>query len=150
MSRGIKRERYVQDWLEARGWWVCRAAGSLGDADLVALADPISEDGLAEDPPMIGGRRIYDGKLLIEVKSTITPYSHFGPEDRDELLEAGRRAGADVVLCWTPSARGKRIELHWYYPEDWPRWAGQGRVLSNGQDSTDGGSDDACVRETGL
>ena len=57
MSRaGHNRERQVKAWLQGQDWWVCRAAGSLGDADLVALKP---------------GR-----VLLIEVKATAGgPYS---------------------------------------------------------------------------
>lgn len=87
MSRGIKRERQVKEILQGEDYWVCRAAGSLGDADLVALKV---------------GRR----PRLIEVKSTLTPYAHFGPTDRAELRLAAEIAGADAELCWWPS-RGK-------------------------------------------
>lgn len=105
MSRGIDRERDVKRNLEARDYWVARAAGSLGDADLVALK---------------AGKR----PLLVEVKSTIHPYDHFGPKDRADLLFAASIAGADVVLAWWPS-RGK---LRWIPPDEWP-----GRRLSNRQ-----------------
>lgn len=98
MSRGIQRERQVKAQLIMDDWWVCRAAGSLGDADLVALKD---------------GKR----PRLIEVKSTIGPYDHFGPSDRAALLMAARLAGADAVLAWWPS-RGR---LRWLWPEEWPR-----------------------------
>lgn len=97
MSRGINRERQVKRLLEGEDWWVARAAGSLGDADLVALKD---------------GKR----PRLIEVKSTLTPWSHFGPKDRADLLFAGTIANADVVLAWWPS-RGK---LRWIFPDEWP------------------------------
>src|SRR5262249_5999379 len=43
-SRGHNRERQVRKLLEERGWWVARAAGSLGDADLVAMRAS-TEDG---------------------------------------------------------------------------------------------------------
>ena len=98
MSRGIQRERQVRKLLEEQGWWVARAAGSLGDADLVALKY---------------------GKLpqLIEVKSTARgPYHGFGPKDRDELLDAADRAGAIAVLCWWPP----RKQARWIHAEHWP------------------------------
>lgn len=98
MSRGHNRERAVRDRLQADDWWVCRAAGSLGDADLVALKP---------------GR-----KLLIEVKSTAKgPYEHFGPKDREDLLFAADMAGARAVLCWWPP-RGKP---QWIEPSTWPK-----------------------------
>jgi Holliday junction resolvase len=95
--RGIARERQVRQVLESEDWWVCRAAGSLGDADLVALRH--------------GSR-----PRLIEVKSTAGPWDHFGPKDRAELAAAARLAGATAVLAWWP-ARGK---LRLIGEEEWP------------------------------
>lgn len=98
MSRGHDRERAVKAVLLSQDWWVCRAAGSLGDADLVALKE---------------GRR----PLLVEVKSTAAgPYHSFGPQDRLALLLAGSIAGADVTLAWWPP-RGK---LRWLPASEWP------------------------------
>ena len=98
MSRGITRERQVRRLLEAEDWWVVRAAGSLGDADLVALKP---------------GKR----PLMVEVKSTAGgPYEHFGPKDRGDLLFAAALAGADAVLCWWPP----RGEPTWITPDCWP------------------------------
>ena len=98
MSRGIQRERQVKGLLMAEDWWVCRAAGSLGDADLVALRN--------------GAR-----PRLIEVKSTKTPWSHFGPKDRADLSWAARLAGADALLCWWP----KNGKPRWFPESEWPR-----------------------------
>lgn len=95
--RGHNRERQVRLLLEAEDWFVIRAAGSLGDADLVALKD---------------GHR----PRLIEVKSTIGPYSHFGPRDRSELSFAARLAGGVAELAWWPS-RGR---LRWIPEDEWP------------------------------
>ena len=98
MSRGHNRERQVKHHLEADDYWVARAAGSLGDADLVALKN---------------------GKpsLLIEVKSTAQgPYEHFGPADRARLRFAAQIAGAIPVLAWWPS-RGK---LRFIPAVEWP------------------------------
>lgn len=84
--------------LESEGWWVCRAAGSLGDADLVALR---------------GG----DTPRLIEVKSTTRgAYHGFGPAKRDNLREAARSAGARAWLAWWPP----RKPLKWYSEDVWP------------------------------
>lgn len=102
MSRGHDRERAVRRLLEGEDWWVCRAAGSLGDADLVALKP---------------GRR----PLLVEVKSTAAgPYHSFGPKDRADLRWAGALAGADVTLCWWPP-RGKP---KWLPASEWPEAIG--------------------------
>lgn len=96
--RGIQRERQVRDVLLSQDYWVARAAGSLGDADLVALRDG--------SPP-----------LLVEVKSTAAgPFHSFGPKDRADLSFAARIAGANAVLCWWPP----RKDPLWLYEKDWP------------------------------
>jgi Holliday junction resolvase len=101
MARGHDRERQVQDLLEDDDWFVARAAGSLGDADLVALKD---------------GYRA----RLIEVKSTKAgPFHSFGPKDRADLLFAAQVAGAVAELCWWPP-RGKPV---WIGSESWPKAA---------------------------
>jgi Holliday junction resolvase len=97
-SRGITRERQVRRLLEGEDWWVCRAAGSLGDADLVAL-------------------RLGSRTRLVEVKSTAAgPYHSFGPKDRRDLILAANIAGADAWLCWWPP-RGKP---QWIPSWEWP------------------------------
>lgn len=98
MSRGLNRERKVKAILESEDWWVVRAAGSFGDADLVALK---------------AGKR----PRLIEVKSTLGPYSHFGPADRAELLLAAEIAGGEPWLCWWP----KNGSATWIPASDWPK-----------------------------
>lgn len=106
MSRGHDRERAVKALLQAQDWWVARAAGSLGDADLVALKD---------------GKR----PLLVEVKSTAGgPYERFGPQDREDLLFAARMAGAVAVLCWWPP----RSKPKWIWEAEWP--VGQARTAA--------------------
>ncbi len=98
MSRGHNRERQVRRLLEDDDWFVTRAAGSLGDVDLVALK--------AGKLPM-----------LIEVKSTAGgPYERFGPKDRADLLFAAELAGAIAVLAWWPP----RGELRWIASSEWP------------------------------
>ena len=97
MSRGHDRERAVRRLLEQEDFWVCRAAGSLGDADLVALK--------------AGDRR------LVEVKSTARgPYDGFGPKDRADLLFAAELADSEAWLCWWPP-RGKPT---WIHSSAWP------------------------------
>lgn len=97
-NRGIHRERQLKALLEAEGWWVARAAGSLGDADLIALH--------AHRPPR-----------LIEVKSTTRgPFTGFGPLDRAALLLAAAQSGAEPWLVWWPSRR----QPLWIPHTDWP------------------------------
>jgi len=103
-GRGISRERDVQDLLESQDWVVARCAGSLGPFDLVALK-------LGKRP------------RLIEVKSTITPYSHFGPKDRADLRFASEMADAEPWLAWWP----KHGKLHWLHGLDWPDYRAEKR-----------------------
>ncbi len=101
MSRGHTHERQVRHLLEDDDWFVCRAAGSLGDVDLVALK---------------AGRT----PRLIEVKSTAQgPYEHFGPKDRADLLFAAQVAGAVAELAWWPP----RGSLRFIPSSEWPRAA---------------------------
>lgn len=98
MSRGHDRERAVREIYRTRGWWVVRAAGSLGDVDVLALKD-------GERP------------LMIEVKSNKgNPFMHFRPKDRAELRAAAAVAGADALLCHWPPYR----DPAWLKPEEWP------------------------------
>lgn len=98
MSRGHDRERGVKALLEAEGWVVTRAAGSLGDADLMCLKRGM--------PPR-----------LVEVKSTHRgPFHGFGPADRRDLLLAAWMAGAEAWLCWWPP----RKKPQWVHSDEWP------------------------------
>lgn len=103
-SRGHSRERAVKALLEEQGWFVTRAAGSLGDADLVALK---------------AGRV----PRLIEVKSTAGGrWERFGPKARADLLFAAGVAGAEAWLVWWPP-RGKP---EWVASSSWPPVVGRG------------------------
>lgn len=99
MSRGHDRERRVRDWLTERDWVVVRAAGSLGEIDLVALK--------AGETPR-----------LVEVKSTAGgPYEHFGPGERADLSQRAAWAGAGAWLAWWPP----RGQLRWIPEAEWPK-----------------------------
>ncbi len=90
----------VRRRLEDEGWGVVRAAGSLGDADLVA------------------GRM--GQTVVIEVKSDLEkygPYNNFGPKSRGELLALARKTGWEPWLIYWPP----RGNMQWLGPEDWPR-----------------------------
>jgi Holliday junction resolvase len=98
-SRGIQRERAVQDLMQAEGWVVARCAGSKGEYDLMAM-------------------RAGSRNRLTEVKSTTAgPFCDFGPADRAELSAAAAQAGAEAWLCWWP----KRKAPKWYSESSWPK-----------------------------
>jgi len=77
-QRGDYFERRTQDAFQHEGWWVIRAAGSLGVADLVAL------------------RRGYTPRM-ISCKLT----HHMPRKQRVELCEAAELAGAHPMLAWS-------------------------------------------------
>jgi Holliday junction resolvase len=97
-SFGHQRERMVADELRSDGWQVFRSAGSFGVCDLVALC--------ADSIP-----------LLVEVKGTArSPWVAWGPQERHELREAARLAGAQPVLAWWPP----NGILQWFTEAEWP------------------------------
>lgn len=107
MSRGIQRERQVRKLLEKDGWWTARAAGSLGDADVIACR----AHGHARPGSMLAE------VWLVEVKSTSAgPFHSFGPQDRAELIAAAERAGAKPWLCYWPP----RSKPRWLPRDQWP------------------------------
>ncbi len=99
---GSARERQVRRHLEEQGWWVARAAGSFGDADLVASR--------------ANGMRTT--VWLIEVKANKDggPYKTFGPSSRAELSAAAVKAGAKAWLCYWPA----RAPMRWIEESAWP------------------------------
>lgn len=99
--RGIDRERKLRDLLELDGYWTIRAAGSLGDVDVVAM-------------------RAGAAPLFIEVKSTSGgPYERFGPAKREALRLAATCAGAEAWLVWWPP----RSTPQWIPATAWPATA---------------------------
>lgn len=95
---GHQRERQVKRDLEEDGWVVVRAAGSLGELDLVA--------GKNGEPTR-----------AIEVKATARgPFAGFPPADRQKLLDVAEQAGFEPWLAWWP----KRGKLEWIGPDEWP------------------------------
>ena len=95
-TRGRSRELRYRDKLREDGWW-CERIDSAADLD-------------ASRP----GR-----KVLIQMKSTLTRYSHFPASDRARLAAEARAAGAEAVLVWWP--RGVGIAKAEWVPEwQWP------------------------------
>lgn len=81
----------------AAGWVVYRAAGSHGNADLVAL-------------------KRGHVPLLIQVKGSARgPFEHFRTEERYELMDEGRKAGARACLAWWPAHK----PLLWFAAPTW-------------------------------
>jgi Holliday junction resolvase len=96
---GHDRERKLAAQLGEDNWFVMRAAGSLGVADLVCLK---------------AGRQ----PMMLEVKATSRgPFSGFPPADRRELLARAEQAGARAFLVHWP----KHGKPTWYAPPEWPK-----------------------------
>jgi Holliday junction resolvase len=97
-SRGTTRERQARKRLEADGWVVVRAAGSLGPVDLVAMR-------CGHTPRFVQVKSDRDG-----------PYKNFGPAAREELARLAAQAGAEAYLLWWPP----RSEPVFSGPHEWP------------------------------
>lgn len=96
-KKGANRERQVMALLQKEGYLVCRAAGSHGAADLIAIK----------------AGTIY----LIQVKRTKSKFSGFGPKERKELCDDAELAGGQAILAWWPANK----PLEFIYPIDWPK-----------------------------
>jgi len=102
VGRGIAGERRAWHHLEDLGYIVGSRRHIGGAGDLLAVREAIVWD--------------CDFILLIEVKTSTSPFSSFPPADRTALLETARKYGCEPLLCWTPSA-----STIFYIPEDeWP------------------------------
>lgn len=75
-QRGDYLERQAKAALENRGWWVIRAAGSYGAADLVAL-------------------RAHFEPLALSCKLN----GRIGPAERNALLTVADKTGLIPVIC---------------------------------------------------
>lgn len=76
-QRGDYLERQTKAALVAHDWWVVRAAGSLGEADIVALRDR-------------------SAPLLISCKTN----GSMTPRERQALVDAAHRAGARPIVAY--------------------------------------------------
>lgn len=98
-GKGRRRELDTLSILRDDNWVAVRLAW--GCADIVAM-------------------RFDETTRLIQVKATAGgPYEHFGPVDRQALIEMADMAGAEAWLAWWPPRRGV-IVPNWLSAEDWP------------------------------
>jgi hypothetical protein len=98
MPRGLTRETRVMQFLAGDGW-VCGSRRHIpGPGDLLAVRGPHE-------------------RKLVEVKSTLTPYAHFGPTDRKALAALAGQIGAVAELAWWPS-RGTLVFIE---EPEWPQ-----------------------------
>ena len=103
-SRGNARENAVARLLRDEGWIVGSMRHSEGGGDLIA----------ARSVALPFVRSVV---RLVEVKSTAAgPWEHFGPRDRQLLLDYAKVAGATAWLAWWPP----RKKIQWIPPEEWP------------------------------
>jgi hypothetical protein len=56
---------------------------------------------------------------LVQMKSTVTPYAHFGPDERAAAVEQAEQAGAEAVLVWWPKGKSLR-SAEWIPASEWP------------------------------
>jgi len=128
MSRGIQRERNLRDFLELCGWVCIRVAGSLGPADLVAIAKSGAIYPKRMSPP---GRGMVSSAprgeiILIQVKGTARPFQNFGPAARDELLTMGNGIGAS---CWVAHKPLGARHWDWHHSTTWPSAPAAGKLV---------------------
>jgi len=102
-SDGRKLEYAAADLLWADGYWVIRAAGSKGTADIVALKRGET--------------------LFVQCKLSGT----MGPGERNSLVELARQLGGTPVCArWAKEGRAARTvefrELTGPGPKDWRPW----------------------------
>lgn len=93
-QRGDYFERQAREALRGRGWFVVRAGGSLGPADLVAL-------------------RAGFVPLLIACKTN----GHILPAERLAIRKAADRAGARALLAMRPGRGQVSLRLIYEGPE---------------------------------
>ena len=105
-SRGNARENQVATLLRDEGWIVGSMRHSAGGGDLIAarLAPAVDWDGTN-----------LSKVRLVEVKSTAAgPWEHFGPRDRQLMLDYAKVAGATAWLAWWPL----RKKIQWIPSEE--------------------------------
>jgi Holliday junction resolvase len=109
-------EHRVRDALIAAGWWVVRAAGSKGEADLVALRRRVD----------YGAPRV----VLVSVKRRTAP----GPSEWNELLWLADEVSARAVVAFMPRTGGVEymritgLKDGRRRPQPWEPWDPEGRA----------------------
>jgi Holliday junction resolvase len=121
-QRGDYHEHRTRDALEALGWTVTRAAGSLGPADLVAL-------------------RAGDKPLLVSCKLS----GRIDPGEREQLHTTARRAGARPLVASRDKPGWIRVQVvRWDSPDDRSRLEDVDRIRAPRRRKAD---DDAAADE---
>lgn len=104
-GRGRQRERAVAALMRADGWVIGDMSQALGGGDLMASKrHDVREVYLTAEV------------RLVEVKSTLTPFAHFGPRDRVAMKVVAEQAGATAWLAHWP----KNGKLRWWPESEWP------------------------------
>jgi Holliday junction resolvase len=133
--RGHDRERDLRTHLGQCGWVVLRAAGSMGELDLVAIAGPSCMypwsmlTALPEGAPTNPKR---GDILLVEVKSTSRAFERFGPGARAALQQLAEWTGGAAWLAWKPKGA---TGWTWIHSANWPATstAAAGSPAGNGR-----------------
>jgi Holliday junction resolvase len=94
-ARGSQRERAVAALMREEGWGVGSRRYEKGPGDILA-----SRDHGILDHDYVGF--ITAEVRLVEVKSTLTPYAHFSPAERAEMVAYAERIGATAWLAHWP------------------------------------------------
>jgi Holliday junction resolvase len=113
--RGIERERALREFLVELGWMSMRAAGSLGPVDVLAIAGaaavyPQAMHSLLGSPPQ-------GEVLLVQCKSTSSPYANFGPSSRRQLVDLAVDIGGAAWIAHKPKGA---TSWAWIHSSGWP------------------------------
>lgn len=108
---GTQRELKVRNYYRDQGYFAFRTPGSLGVCDVIAIKNAPVGDSL--------GKMIFASEVLfIEVKAnTGSPYKSFGPQKREELMDAAAQAGAEAILIHWPVRESMTFYPSYLWPE---------------------------------
>jgi hypothetical protein len=111
-ARGRQRERAVAALMRSEGWIVGDTSRTEGGGDLIASKGIGTYADLAATKLVSHRTEV----RLVEVKSTVRPFSHFGPAARESMKAVADLAGATAWLAHWP----KNGELRWIPESEWP------------------------------